>query len=203
METEQATPNANQQQQQADANANRTAGEQMDAGVSMTQAQIDAIVQSRLAEERRRLQTKYGDLDELAEAKRQLDEKRQAEMSETEKLQRQIRDMEARQQQLQAEAEAERLNALRLRVGQEIGLPPMLASRLSGTDEESIKADAQAMLSALPTQLARIPNNDATAGGAQGGGRRPPILTPAQRAIADMRGMSYESYAALLQQFEE
>ena len=212
-DTAQPTPRLSQverttvQRETVDTDANPTAGEEptQDAGIGQYQAQLDAIVQSRLAEERRRLQTKYGNFDDLAEAKRTLDDQRAAEMSELEKLQKQLADKDAEIVTANKQAESERLNALRLRVGQEIGLPTVLAARLQGADETELKADAEAVKAVMgTTSTPRIPNIDAAAGGSgQTGGRTTVNLTPAQKKIADDRGMPYEKYAELLQQYEE
>jgi len=204
MGLEQAQPNADIQ---PDASVDRTAGQQQpqDANAGMSQAQIDAIVQARLADERRRIQNQYGNLEELAAARQELQQRKQAEMSEVEKLQQQIKDMEAKQQQYQQQAEVERLNALRLRVGQELGLPPVLSARLQGADETELKADAEAVKSVLGQTgvTSSVPNIDATAGGGQRSAGKSVKLSPSQQAIADMYGMSYEDYAKTLQQFEE
>lgn len=200
---ETAQPNADTQ---PDNDANRTAGDKtQDAGIGQYQAQLDAIVQSRLAEERRRLQAKYGNFDELAAAKRTLDEQRETEMSDLEKLQRQLADKDAEIATANKQAESERLNALRLRVGQEIGLPTVLSARLQGADETELKADAEAVKAVMgDTSDVRVPNIDATAGGGgQQTGRSSVTLTPAQKKIADDHNISYEKYAESLLQFEE
>lgn len=181
-------------------------GTTQDAGVSLTQAQIDAIVQSRLAEERRRTQAKYGDLDELLAIKQADDQRRAAEMSEVEKALAKAADLEKQLAAKDAEIAAANLTALRLRVGQEIGLPPVLAARLQGADEAALKADAEAVKAVLgqAAQPPTIPNLNATAGGAQQGGRSAGTkLTPEQRAIADQYGISYDKYAESLHQFGE
>ena len=201
METEQATPNADTQPSSA---VDRAAGEPTkDANGVFTpeqQAIIDAIVSREKAEVRRRFQTEYGNPDELLAAKQELAKLREAEMSEVEKLNQKIADMEAAQQQLKAQAEAERLNALRLRVGQELGLPPVLAQRLAGADEDALKADAQIILSTLSqSQTLKIPSIDATAGGGQqSSGKRMAKLTPGQEQAARDAGMSFDDYATLL-----
>lgn len=208
MDTDTAQPNATPQPEQTD--TNRTAGEPtQDAGITMTQAQIDAIIQSRLAEERRRTQTKYGDLDELLKLKQQADEQRQAEMTEMEKLQQQIQDMKAAQAELQRQADTERLNALRLRVGQEAGLPSLMSARLQGATEEELKADAEAIKGILGANGGIVPPNiDATSGGGQTAPRGLTAkLSPEQRQRGEFYVQRYggtlEDYAKLLHQFEE
>jgi hypothetical protein len=200
--TDTAQPNAAQTQPTAD--QDRTAGITQDAPVGWTpeqQAKIDAIVANQKAEVRRRIQNEYGDLDELKAAKEKLDEKNAAELSEMEKLQKQIEDMKAEQVKLQQQAKDERLKTLRLRVGQEAGLPPVLAERLTGADEEAMKADAVQVLAALKADP-RIPNIDATAGGSQTASKPRVKLTPGELAVAEQAvrsGLfkSVEEYADL------
>jgi len=69
-----------------------------------------------------------------------------------------------------AEAEAKRLelDALKSKVATEVGLPPALASRLAGETEDEIRADAQAVLAALPKQSL---DNDANRGTGGSGGQ--------------------------------
>lgn len=198
-----AIPDAATQPAQTD--GDRTAGHEEDAATGLTQAQIDGIVQSRLAEERRKIQAKYGDLDAAAKKAAEFDKLKEAELTEFERIKKQLADKDAEIAAANQKADAERLNALRLRVGQEVGLPPVLSARLQGADEDELKADAEAVKAVLGEGVApHVPNIDATAGGHQAvRGRTAGKLTAAQRAIADQYNISYEKYAETLQQFEE
>lgn len=66
-------------------------------------------------------------------------------------------EQEARKADQEARAAAE-LTALKTRIGSDKGLPAALVARLSGTDEESIAADADALLAAVPAQGGGFPN---------------------------------------------
>jgi alanyl-tRNA synthetase len=190
-------------QTQPDEAADRTAGEQQPNAGTLTQDQVNAIVQSRLADERRRIQSQYGDLDELKALKEAEEERRQAEMSEVEKLQAQMAEMKAKQAEAERKAQEAELNTLRLRVGQELGLPSVMAERLRGADAEELKADAQTLLEALKLtgQPVRIPNADATAG--MGSTTAPSVkLTPGQQAAARAAGMTDDDYAKALSAVE-
>ena len=70
------------------------------------------------------------------------------------------------------------LSNLRREVAQATGLPPQLASRLIGENEDELTADAKALLATLPAPQA--PNLN---GGAGGGERRTagPGMTEAER----------------------
>lgn len=69
--------------------------------------------------------------------------KEEAELSEMEKLRKQLA-------KAQAETESLRLNQLKAQVAAEMGLPPALAARLQGNDEDELKADAKSLLEAMP-----------------------------------------------------
>lgn len=173
-----AQPDANQTTEQAD--QDRTAGSSKDALVSMTQDALNSLIANEVRKERQKAQSHYGDYDDLKAKAARLAELEQAQMSELEKLQKQLAQEKTAREQMQAEIEAERLTSLRLRVGQEFGLPVELATRLTGNTEEDIRADAeklQALIKVDPST--RIPNIDATAGSGQAtsGGVK---LTPEQ-----------------------
>jgi DNA repair ATPase RecN len=82
----------------------------------------------------------------------QLEELKNTDATDTQKLEKKIAKLT---EDLAAEGKARReaeLTGLRNKVGAEKGLPPALISRLSGDDEESIAADADALLEALPEE---------------------------------------------------
>lgn len=178
------------------AETGQATGQQADPK-TFTQADVDRLM-GRTREEAKRavmneLATKYGDLDALAKAQKELEEKRQAEMTELEKLQAERQKLLEKLQAQEAAAKAAQLDALRLKVGQEVGLPPALASRLQGSTAEEIKADAEAVLAALPGQPA--PGAFGSTGATDGTNDKNHGLTASERAVADAAGMSYEAYA--------
>lgn len=168
----------------------------------LTQDEVNRLVGKARQEGRQAAQNeltaKYGNLDELLKLKQEVEAKRAAEMTELEKAQQRLAALEAeREREAQRAKEAE-LKALRLEVGQQKGLPPTLAQRLSGSTREELEADADLVLSDLK-QAARpiAPNLDATAGGAS---ERSAIrLTPEQEAIISRTpGMTREKYIEAL-----
>lgn len=54
------------------------------------------------------------------------------------------------------------LNAMRSTIAGEVGLPPQLAARLQGEDEESIRADAQALRETLPSGALNVRTGNAS-----------------------------------------
>jgi hypothetical protein len=187
---------------QSDETQDRTAGTQ-DAPLNLTQDALNSLIANERRKERQRIASQYGDLDELKALKQAEEDRKAAEMSEIEKLNAQLADMQTKQQAAEQKAQQAELNALRLRVGHELGVPPVLSARLSGQDEEAIRADANALLEALKTDApaARIPNLDATAG--MGSITAPTVkLTPGQQAAARAAGLTDEQYAESLKAVE-
>lgn len=112
-----------------------------------------------------------------AEAQRKQDEER----GEFKKL------YEAAKAELEAArvaAKTAEAKALRLKVGGEFGLPEVLSARLVGETEEEMRADAEAVKSALPKPQPPTFSNDA--GNGKGGGQ----------ALSSIGGKSPEQFAA-------
>lgn len=107
------------------------AGEEKTYVPPATQADLDRIIESRLARER----AKYEGFDEFKQKAAQLDQ--QAEASKTE-LQKATERAEKAERQLAALQH----NQLRLEVAAAKGLPASAAARLQGTTREELEADA-------------------------------------------------------------
>jgi hypothetical protein len=170
-------------------------------GTLIPQTEVDRIVgkarQEAREREQRRIADQYGDLDALAQARKELEEKRQAEMSEAERLQAKIIELEKTAQANASAAQAAELKALRLEVGTSKGLPSTLATVLQGEDRAALEAFADSLLqeiAGMGTGKPIPPGLDATKGGADkikpGHG-----LTQAQRNAADKAGITYEEMA--------
>lgn len=84
------------------------------------------------------------------ELQKRLDEIENAGKSELEKAIARAEAAEKRAQELDVTAKSAQLAALKAEVGAEKGLPAALINRLTGEDRESIAADADAILAALP-----------------------------------------------------
>lgn len=69
--------------------------------------------------------------------------------------------LEADLQTQRAAAEAAKLDALRLKIGAEFGLPAKLIERLQGEDEKALRADAEELKKAIPTVANVSPMNPA------------------------------------------
>lgn len=175
---------------------------------TFTQDEVNAIAARARQEARsaaeRDYAVKYGDLDDLVKKAIRAEELEAEQMSETDRLRKQIDDLKAENERAAAQTTAARLSALRLKVGQELGLPPMLAERLAGEDEETLKADGQKVLATLK-EAGRpvLPNINATEGALAPTGPAKVKLTPEQEAALKKAqavdpSMTSERYIAAL-----
>lgn len=128
-------------------------------GKTFTQAELEAILSDRLKRERE----KYKDYADLKKAAEEYQKLRESQMSEQEKLQAKLAEYERQLLEKEREAAEARLESLKLRVLDEMGLPKAWAQRIFGTTEEEIRQDAE--------ELKRLLG---TAGRAIGSGTNPP-----------------------------
>lgn len=161
-----------------------------------TQGDVDRIAGKARDEGRQaainELMQKYGDPEELVKAAQKLKELEDAQKSEQERLAEQVTALQAQIEAQKVAVESAKLEALRLEVGQNKGMPPEAAKRLQGTTREELEADADLLLKAMQIDP-RVPNIDPTAGGSN---RKPSNrrLTPEQQAAAKRAGISEEKY---------
>jgi uncharacterized protein YhaN len=117
-------------------NDNNTAGAGNETGKTFTQAELNAIVEARLARER----DKYADYDSLKEKAGKYDE---AEESKKTELQKATDKMSALQKELDALKSANTVKAIREKVAKDTEVPVEL---LTADTEEACKAQADAIL---------------------------------------------------------
>lgn len=102
---------------------------------SYTQEEIDNIVEGRLARERQ----KYADYDELKQKATKYDAEYEK-LSDMQKTQNKLTKLEA---ELAGMKKTEKIRGIRVKVSKDAGIP---AELLTGEDEESCKAQAEAIL---------------------------------------------------------
>lgn len=118
----------------------------------------------RVKAERAALSAEIERLKPLAEKAQALEE---AGKSETQREREAREAAEAKYAEAEARATAAERRAIQLAVAQDLGLPVVLAERLTGSTEEEIRADAERVLNALPGGVPPAPvRRDAAAGGA-------------------------------------
>ncbi|WP_367582371.1 DUF4355 domain-containing protein [Tsukamurella tyrosinosolvens] len=140
---------------------------------TFTQAELDKIIQDRLA----RQASKYSDYETV---KADADKWRQAErekLPREQQTQAELDDLRKAREAEAAEFAAFKLEVLRERVAREKGLSDKLAARLSGTTREELEADADDLLEAFP---ARKSVSQQPLDGLSGGGKRDtaPVFDP-------------------------
>ncbi|WP_422445977.1 capsid assembly scaffolding protein Gp46 family protein [Thermoanaerobacterium sp. DL9XJH110] len=126
---------------------------------TFTQEDLDRIINERLARERE----KYKDYNELKKAAEELKKIKESQMSEAEKLQAKLVEYERAMADKELELATLRAEQIKTKVLTEMGLPLSWASRIFGTTEEEIKADAEELKKLLGIQGKPI-----------GGGTNPP-----------------------------
>lgn len=113
---------------------------------TFTQAELDRIVETRLAKEK----AKYSDYDDLKAKADKYDEHEAANKSETDKLREQVETLT----KAQTDAESK---ALRAEIAMAKGLSAAQAKRMVGATREELEADADEILEAFPAQHGSTP----------------------------------------------
>ncbi|CEP67875.1 Protein of unknown function DUF4355 [Moorella glycerini] len=108
-------------------------------GKTFTQEELDRIIADRLSRERE----KYKDYNDLKKAAEELKKIKEAQMSEAEKLQARLAELERSLAEKDREAAEAKLEVMKLRILEEVGLPKAWADRIFGTNEEELRADAK------------------------------------------------------------
>ena len=122
---------------------------------TFTQEDIDRIINERLARERE----KYKDYNDLKKAAEELQKIKESQMTEQEKLQAKLAEYERVMADRELELASLRAEQIKTKVLTEMGLPLSWASRIFGTTEEEIKADAEEFKKLLGVQGKPIGNN--------------------------------------------
>jgi len=115
--------------------------QQADTSKTFTQEDIERIIAERLKRERE----KYKDYAELKKAAEELQKLKEAQMTEQEKLQAKLQEYERMLQEKEREAKEAQIQATKVKVLTELGLPLDLAGRIFGEDEDTIRQDAEAL----------------------------------------------------------
>ena len=123
------------------------------AGRTFTQAEVDALLSSRL--ERAKRQTE----EATAKARTEAERKAAEQQGEYQKL---YEATKAELAEAAQKAAALELAAMRREVADRLGVPAALVSRLQGDTPETLEADAKALMAALPKPGA--PNINSTGG---------------------------------------
>jgi hypothetical protein len=115
-----------------------------------TQEQVNAINARDRRADRERIAAQEAELTTAREKAARLDALEAEQLTAVEKEKARADAAEAALAESTARVKAAELQALRVKVGSEKGLPSALVNRLTGEDEESIAADADAILASIP-----------------------------------------------------
>lgn len=123
-----------------------------------TQEQFDAMISKRLERERQTIESRFADYDQLKE-KLAEQETKITELGNTIEANKAERDgLNGQIADLQHKLSINETNSAKMRIAQEYGLPSIIADRLTGDDEESIRADAQNMRDIIgSTRMIKVP----------------------------------------------
>lgn len=108
-----------------------------------TQEEFDAAIKARLSREKE----KYGDYDQLKSRVTELEEENVGLKSTIEVHNQSKADADKQLEEMQKQITDYETTSLRTRIALQNGLPYDLADRLQGTDEETLKADAERLVS--------------------------------------------------------
>lgn len=114
-----------------------------------TQEQFDAMIKSRLEQAERSFKEKYGDMDALKEQLSEKDKQLGSLTDQVKELNEKIKGSDETITGLKSRVQEYETASVKSRIAHEEGLPFELASRLSGDDEEAIRADAKTLAAML------------------------------------------------------
>lgn len=120
-----------------------------------TQEQLDAIIGERIARAEKNADKKYADYEDLKKANADYERQITDLTSQLKAKDETITGSESTLTELQARIKQYEMASVKTRIAHEVGLPYELADKLSGDDEEAIRADAQNMVGFIkPKQVA-------------------------------------------------
>lgn len=108
-----------------------------------TQEELDRIIQERLSRQKESLEKQYSGYDELKGRYSELEKEVGTYKSTAEQLSESVKLFDQEKSELNAKIASYETASLRTKIALQNGLPFDLADRLVGTDEESLKADAE------------------------------------------------------------
>ncbi|MBP1046410.1 DUF4355 domain-containing protein [Enterococcus sp. BWM-S5] len=122
-----------------------------------TQEELDRIIQERLNRKKESTEKQYSDYDEIKTRNADLEKQIGTLQSTIEELKTSTADYEKQLSELNTTVAGYETANLRTRIALQSGLPYDLAGRLVGTDEESIKADAERLSAFVVKQQTPAP----------------------------------------------
>lgn len=114
-----------------------------------TQEEFDSMIADRLKRERETITKKFGDYESLKEKAYKYDSTVADYEARLKKVNGELEKNKQSIQELQTKNAKYETNSAKTRIAQEYGIPYEMAGRLTGTDEESIRKDAELFAKSL------------------------------------------------------
>lgn len=124
---------------------------------TFTQEDVDKIAATVRKDLRDENATMKAELEALTPKAAEYDQLKAAQMTEAEKARADAEAERTKRTALESELAARELDALRLKVAADANLPAALAARLTGSNEDEMKADAESLLKLIPAQSGGVP----------------------------------------------
>ena len=154
-ENMETSTNVEETQAQVETEATSKAEEKEASAKTFNQADVDKIVKERLDRQKKKYEEKYADYESMKE---------KLELSDMDSYQKKIDELEKKM----SEYESNSVKMLKENICLELGIPKEMASRLNGTDEESIKKDASIFAQFVQTKAVPPKRNSEAQGEADG-----------------------------------
>lgn len=125
-----------------------------------TQEELDNIIKERLNRDREAQSKKYADYDDLKKKVGEYESKIKEYTNAIANYDEQLKGVAEKDKEietLKGQVKTYEINALKVKIANEIGLPAGFSTRLSGEDEKAIKEDAKALKAVFDESTPQIP----------------------------------------------
>lgn len=125
-----------------------------------TQEELDNIIKERLTRDREAQSKKYADYEDLKKKVGEYEGKIKEYTNAMAKYDEQLKGIAEKDKEIESlkgQVKTYEINALKVKIANEIGLPAGFTTRISGEDEKTIKEDAKALKAVLDESAPQIP----------------------------------------------
>ena len=133
-----------------DTASTETATEQTDAAPITAETTVETPATVSKSEHDAAMAKMRLELKEAKDRAKRADELEAEKLTATEKAEKAAQDAKAEAEAARAELAQAKLDAMRTRIGAEVGLPADIAELLKGDDEDALRAHATRLLAAIP-----------------------------------------------------
>lgn len=125
-----------------------------------TQEELDNIIKERLIRDREAQSKKYADYEDLKKKVKEYEDKIEEYTNAIAKYDEQLKGVAEKDKEIESlkgQVKTYEINALKVKIANEVGLPAGFSTRLSGEDEKAIKEDAKALKAVFDESTPKIP----------------------------------------------